>query len=93
MNFLDRIEKFLKDEALYFLNGNSIKINIFEYIEFNDEIKKYKNMTQEQILKKKEEEINKYNEISARIKEKMEEIKEKIENIIKTEKRMRAKKK
>ena len=93
MNFLDRIEKFLKDEALYFLNGNNIKINIFEYIEFNDEIKKYKNMTQEQILKKKEEEINKYNEISARIKEKMEEIKEKIENIIKTEKRMRDKKK
>ena len=93
MKFLDRIEQFIEEKPLYSLNSNSIKINVFQYIEFNHEIEKFKkNMTQKKILKRNKK-IKKHNDINLRIKEKLEEIKEKIKKIIETEKRIRAKKK
>jgi len=91
MEFLDIINIFLKDETLNFKNGTSIKINIFEYTELDDEIKtkKYKKMKKEEILMKREK-IKNQND---KIKKNIEEIKKKLKEIAESEGRLRKEKK
>lgn len=91
MTFLDIINIFLKDETLNFKNGTSIKINIFEYTELDDEIKtkKYKKMKKEEILMKREK-IKNQND---KIKKNIEEIKKKLKEIAESKDRLRKKKK
>ena len=91
MIFLDIINIFLKDETLNFKNGTSIKINIFEYTELDDEIKtkKYKKMKKEEILMKREK-IKNQND---KIKKNIEEIKKKLKEIAESKGRLRKEKK
>jgi len=90
MTFLDIINIFLKDETLNFKNGTSIKINIFEYTESDDEIitKKYKKMEKEILMKR--EKIKNQND---KIKKNIEEIKKKLKEIAESEGRLRKEKK